>query len=135
MNKLFFLSVPIFSVLILVLFFTTIGNNQNITGFAVAEEMYEINTEVVLFLSSLERLNGDSLFYVILDDRESSMTIKEFISKAGGEIKDIYQGELFYTLNLSDFDIDNKVIKGNHTLISKVVDGEKILETKKDFEV
>jgi len=135
MNKILIYSVPVFSVLFFIFFLFTYNNDNNVTGLSTAEQLYAVDTNITLFVGGNDEISGDALFVVILDDRESNLTIKEFISKAGGEIKDVYYGELFYTLNLSNFDIDNKVKKGKHVLKNKIL-GEGIdLETKEDFEI
>ncbi|NIO20642.1 MAG: hypothetical protein GTN76_07860 [Candidatus Aenigmarchaeota archaeon] len=75
----------------------------------------------------------DSVVTIFLGDQSSSMPIKEFIEKSGGiyeveygRIPDIgyegygYAGEHFYTLDLSEFDLDLDLEPGEYTLITEV---------------
>jgi len=108
--------VPVISVFLIIGLFLFL-DDSNITGFTIANPgTYVINSEVKLEILEDQTIPGDALIVVNIDDREASMQISEFIVKAGGEEKENYEGESLYVLQLSDFDIDNEVSKGNYVL-------------------
>lgn len=113
---------PVISIVFLISLFLTLDDTSSPTGFVVADgNRYSVNSEVKLEIFEGEKMYGDALMVVSLDDREASMKISDFVVKAGGELKEVYEGEALYVLQISDFDIDNTLEEGEHTLSIKLV--------------
>ncbi len=139
--------VPFLSLLIVFgfLFFT----KPTPTGMAILDinssPDRSITAKVTLKLSSNELIPEDSLVVVMLDDREASMPIKEFINisnqpynytKGTLPIANYegygYIGDYTYSIDISKFKLDTKVLTGDHTFTTRIVYKDKILYEKKN---
>ncbi|QQG39179.1 MAG: hypothetical protein HYS32_01850 [Candidatus Woesearchaeota archaeon] len=122
--------IPVLSI-VFIAAFLVYTDNPGVTGFAVLNNEYEIDSSVKLKINANEVIPGDALMLVSLDDKEAGITVKDFIVKAGGEVQDEYKGGVVYSLTLKDFNLDNKLPKGEHILKTRLVyKGETISESE-----
>ncbi|MBS3149779.1 hypothetical protein J4455_03765 [Candidatus Woesearchaeota archaeon] len=119
--------------------------NPEITGLAVANDKEIVNSQVRVFLDENSMLPKGSDVVVILDGKESSMKLSEFIEKSGGfkeiknaEIKEIayvgegYIGENVYDVDLKEFNLGMVDKKKEHDLVIKVIyNNHVLLENKR----
>jgi len=113
---------PVISIIFLIGSILFLDNNNGVTGFTIADTgKYPVNSDVRLEILEGQTIPGDALIVVSLDNREASMKISDFVVKAGGEEKENYEGKATFALGLSEFNIDNKVEKGNHAVGVKLV--------------
>ena len=85
--------------------------------------------------------SGNHSYGVVwVDDRNAMMTAKEFITKSGKEFQRIegeltrinykgfgYTGNNTYKLNVTDFEINTTVKKGEHKIVTEIIHGDLIL--------
>ncbi len=137
--------VPFFSILIIIGFF--IFTKPTPTGMTVldinATTERTITAKVTLKLSKNELIPESALVIVMLDDRKASMPIKKFIeiskqpynyTKNTLPLADYegygYIGDYMYSIELSNFDLNTKVLTGDHTFTTKIVYNNKVLYEK-----
>lgn len=137
--------VPVLSLLTIMGFF--FFTKPTPTGMAILDinssPDMSITAKVTLKLSKNELIPENALVIVTLDDRETSMPIKKFIelsnqpynyTKGTLDIANYegygYIGDYTYSIDLSNFDFDTKVIAGDHTFTTKIIYKEKVLYEK-----
>ena len=133
---------PLISLVVIISFL--LATKPSPTGMAVLEinatPDRAITAKVTLKLSKNELIPEDALVVVILDDREASMPIKKFIeisnqpynyTKGTLHIADYegygYIGDYSYSIELSNFELDTKILTGEHTFTTKIIYNEKVL--------
>lgn len=137
-----FLSIVI--ILFFLFFFKTPETPTGLTALDITEER-TITAKVTLKLSKNELIPEDSLVIVMLDDKETSMPIKQFIELSQQPYEYIqgkqpiasyegygYIGDYTYSIDLSNFDLDRKVLSGDHKFTTKIIYKEKVLYEKKN---
>ncbi len=139
--------VPILSLIIFATIFTFTKPTLGPTGMAVSDinptDERTVTAKVTLKLSKNELIPKDSLVMVSLDDREASIPIKEFIKISNEpyeyaqgtlEIADYegygYIGDYTYSIDIENFNLDTKVLTGEHTFTTKIVYNNHVLYKK-----
>ena len=90
-----------------------------------------------------EIIPKNAIVEVWIDDKQAEMTIEDFIMKTGQEYEtktsisddgkyygEGFTGNHFYQLELSDFDIDRNLGKGQHTFKVRIVSWRRVLYEK-----
>ncbi len=132
---------PFISLIVIISFL--IATKPSPTGMAIIDiepQESSVTAKVTLKLSKNELIPEDALVFVILDDKEASMPIKQFIELSNQPFNYTqgtlpianyegygYIGDYTYSIELSNFNLDTKVFTGKHTFTTKIIFEDKVL--------
>jgi len=131
-------ALSLFIIVMAMLFF-----KPSITGFTVASPVVDANLSLVT--SEKDFLPEDALVSVSFNNKQASMSVKEFIENSGQEVQYQdgenlvlnykgmgYTGNHIYYLSLSAFDLNTTALPGSYVLSIKVSHNNLIISEKSE---